>query len=145
VGQGRVGRLVQLTGQRGEQISAVAAGVDGDQADNEQRDGQTHRHEDETEPVSGAAALKDDRDPGGELGRTERLHHTIIGAHVEALLDIGPLAARGHQDHRDTRQIGDGMRGTTGVEAAGPTAGTRADREARDTQQSPASRPHIPG
>ena len=70
-------------------------------------------------------------DARGELAGAERLGDVVVGAGVEAGLDVGLLGPRGQQDHR---QVGEGRVGTDRadrVEAGDARASSRRARPGR--------------
>ena len=72
-------------------------------------------------PVASRAqrvAGEDRGDPRGELARAERLDDVVVGAGLEALLDVGLLGAGGQHDDRQAVHVGVLPQRAGGVEAA---------------------------
>src|ERR1700712_226496 len=68
--------------------------------------------------VGSAAAGEHRGDPRRKLPRAERLDDVVVGAGLEALLDVGLLGAGGQHDDRQTVHVGVGTQGAGSVQAA---------------------------
>src|SRR4051812_2082261 len=69
-------------------------------------------------PGPSAAAGEYGGDARGELAGAERLDDVVVGAGLEALLDVRLLGASGQHDDRQTVHVGVGAQGAGSVQAA---------------------------